>query len=50
MLPRSKVEKSIRKILTEEVENEQKGRVFALILAVIMALSLIASMIVPYII
>ena len=45
MLPRSKAEKSIRKILTEE---GNKHRLFAAILVVILVISMLASLIVPY--
>ena len=48
MLPRSKAEKSIRKILTEEKQVSNKHRLFAAILVVILVISMLASLIVPY--
>ena len=49
MLPRSKAEKSIRKILTEEGKQvSNKHRLFAAILVVILVISMLASLIVPY--
>ena len=48
MLPRSKAEKSIRKILTGGSDMNRGTRAVALVLVVVMVIALLASMVLPY--
>lgn len=48
MLPRAKAEKGIKKIVEREDPMNKKTRAVAILLVAVMILSLVASMVIPY--